>query len=504
MFATFLNSGVHTQRRLSRLRMCLALAVAIGCVAMASPPADAPTELWYTVTLHGEHAGWMRSSERTEGDRITTEVEWRLSVSRAGVPFETRKQGRFVETAEGKPVYFWSMQDLGSAPHEVQYDFRSDGIDVKTTEAGRTATSTLALPAGEWMTPRQAGQYITTRLLSGVDQFSVTSIEILGEIEPTTTQRQLLDRETTIEVAGKKVHATRWQTVLSVLPDLAATEFFDSLGVLVRSEVDLGGVSIVTLLSDEKTAKRISAGPEMMLQTFVRPSKPITRPNRLRKAVFDLSVPEGELPDVPAGGAQTVMRPDGDTLHAQLTIDINARTTADIDPADYLKSSDLITSDDEQVQDLARRATRRTSKDPARRAEAIRTFVNHYIRRKSLGVGLASAAQVARNREGDCTEHAVLAAAMLRASGIPSRIATGLVLVDEFAGQKSIFGYHMWTQVLIDGCWVDFDATMPQRFDATHIALSFSTSNGDDFLAQMTRLLPLMGRLKIDVVSVEY
>jgi len=461
-------------------------------------------DLWYTITLQGERAGWMRSRERTDTDRITTEVEWRLTVSRAGTPVESRKQGRFIETPDGKPISFWSMQNLGSAPREVQYDFRPDGIDVKTTEAGRITTSTLALPAGDWLTPRQAGEFITTRLLSGADRFSLTSIDILGDIHPATTQRELLERDTTIEASGKKVHATKWKTVLSSMPDLAATEFFDPLGVLVRSEVDLGGVSIVTLLSDERTAKRTGVGPEMMLQTFIRPSQPIARPSRLKKAVFDLSVADGELPDIPAGAAQTVTRPEGDALRARMTIDINARVQVDIDPADYLKPSNLINSDDEPVQELARRAVRRASKDPARRAEAIRNFVNHYIRSKSLGVGLASAAEVARHGEGDCTEHAVLSAAMLRASDIPSRIATGLVLVDEFAGQKSIFGYHMWTQALIDGCWVDFDAALPQRFDATHIALSFSTSNDDDFLAQMTRLLPLMGRLKIDVVDVEY
>ncbi len=461
-------------------------------------------DLWYTVTLQGEHAGWMRCSERTGADRITTEVEWRLSVSRAGTPVESRKQGRFIETPDGKPISFWSMQDMGAAPHEVLYDFRPDGIDVKTTQAGCITTSTLALPPGDWLTPRQAGQFITTRLLSGADRFSLTSIDILGDIHPTTTQRELLERDIAIEVLGKKIHATKWKTVLSSMPDLSGTEFFDSLGLLVRSEVDLGGVTIITLLSDEKAAKRTGVGPEMMLQTFIRPSKPIARPHRLKKAVFDLSVAEGELPAIPAGAAQTVTRPEGEALRARVTIDINARVRADTDPVDYLKPSNLINSNDDLVKDLARRAVRSASKDPARRAEAIRNFVNHYIRSKSLGVGLASAAEVASGREGDCTEHAVLSAAMLRACDIPSRIATGLVLVDEFAGQKSIFGYHMWTQALIDGCWVDYDATLPHRFDATHIALSFSTSNEDDFLGQMTRLLPVMGRLKIDVVSVEY
>ncbi len=476
------------------------LVLSLPCAAQT--PAD--TELWYTVSLQGEHAGWMRYREQTADDRITTEVEWSLTVSRAGTSVETRKQGRFVETTDGKPVSFWSLQDLGAMPREVQYVFGPTDVSVQVTEGGRTSNSKQPLPAGDWQTPHVAGEFTLARLRSGADRFAVNSIDILGDIEPVITTRELLNRETTLEVRGKRVRATQWKTVQSSMPTLAATEYFDPEGVLVRSEVDLGGVSIVTLLSDEQTARRIGVGPEMMLKTFVRPSKPISRPARLKKAVFDLSVDEGELSLVPTDGAQTVERSEGEAQRVRLTIDVNARPLTDVEPEGYLHASDLVTSDDEQVMELARRATRAGSKDAVHRAEAIRTFVGRYIRRKSLGVGLASAAEVARDREGDCTEHAVLTTAMLRAQGIPARIATGLVLVDEFAGQKSIFGYHMWSQGLIDGAWVDFDATLPQRFDATHIALSYSEADDAGFLADMTSLLPMMGRLKIDVVSLEY
>jgi len=261
---------------------------------------------------------------------------------------------------------------------------------------------------------------------------------------------------------------------------------------------------IVTVLADEASTKRTGNGPEMMLSTFVTPSRTIPRPHALKKAVFDLSVTEGELREVPATGAQSVQVIEGGRRR-RLTIDVALRHADEQMQADrYLGESGLINTTDAQVAELARRAVRGVRAEPMKRAEAIRSFVQRYIRRKSLGVGLASAAEVARNREGDCTEHAVLTTAMLRAEGIPARIATGLVLVDEIAGRKSIFGYHMWSQALIDGCWVDFDATQPHRFDATHIALSVSALEDDAFLGEMTSILPLMGRLKIDVVELEY
>src|SRR5690606_5928862 len=100
--------------------------------------------------------------------------------------------------------------------------------------------------------------------------------------------------------------------------------------------------------------------------------------------------------------------------------------------------------------------------DALRKAETLREFVYGYIEKKNLGVGFATASEVARTASGDCTEHGVLLAAMLRAGGVPSRVVAGLLYVDEFEGATETFGYHMWTQALVDingtASWIDVDA----------------------------------------------
>ncbi|MGH9895901.1 MAG: hypothetical protein ACREA0_28730, partial [bacterium] len=135
--------------------------VAIGSEIAARPTAS-DTELWYLVTLQGEHAGWMHvqttrdPNEAARGEeRLTTEVDWSLTVSRAGTTVTSRKKGRFVESMEGKPISMWSMQDLGSSPREAHYDFGPDEITVRITEGGRTSQTTSPLPSGEWMTPHR-------------------------------------------------------------------------------------------------------------------------------------------------------------------------------------------------------------------------------------------------------------------------------------------------------------------------------------------------------------
>ena len=188
---------------------------------------------------------------------------------------------------------------------------------------------------------------------------------------------------------------------------------------------------------------------------------------------------------------------------------------AEIDPAVYLKPSPVLNHDDPAVQawlEPLRRA--RLAGGVSATAEFLRQEVHRNIQSKDLSVGFATASDVARTKQGDCTEHAVLLAAMFRGAGIPSRCVSGLVYADQFAGHESIFGYHMWTQAWIDqdgdgprpGRWLDYDATLPgdTRFDATHIALSVSDMNGGLISNEMAALLPLLGNLEIEVVQTDY
>jgi hypothetical protein len=92
----------------------------------------------------------------------------------------------------------------------------------------------------------------------------------------------------------------------------------------------------------------------------------------------------------------------------------------------------------------------------------------------------------------------VLLCALLRAVGIPSRAATGLVYI-ELPPSKWTFGYHMWTEAYV-GEWVPLDGTIAGEFtDATHIRLAASDLAGMSPAAGMVELVQVFGQLSIDV-----
>jgi Transglutaminase-like superfamily len=67
------------------------------------------------------------------------------------------------------------------------------------------------------------------------------------------------------------------------------------------------------------------------------------------------------------------------------------------------------------------------------------------------------ASQVATQKTGDCTEHAVLLVALARAQGLPARVAIG-TLIARVEGELGAFG-HAWAEIYRDGAWKVVDAT---------------------------------------------
>ena len=84
-------------------------------------------------------------------------------------------------------------------------------------------------------------------------------------------------------------------------------------------------------------------------------------------------------------------------------------------------------------------------------------LVDRYIQNKSLAYGFAGLEEVLSKREGDCTEHALLLVALLRKSGIPSRLAYGLILTEiGFIG-------HAWVEAYGGGRWNWLDPSFPEE-----------------------------------------
>ncbi|MBW1996901.1 MAG: transglutaminase domain-containing protein [Deltaproteobacteria bacterium] len=153
----------------------------------------------------------------------------------------------------------------------------------------------------------------------------------------------------------------------------------------------------------------------------------------------------------------------------------------------FLRPEFNIESDDESiietVQDIAG-----GDRNPFSVTRKILAWVYRNLEKRPV-VSVPSALEVLRTRQGDCNEHATLVTALLRAAGIPARIAIGLV----YSRQK--FFYHAWTEAYL-GDWVSLDATMNQMpVDVTHIKLL------EGNLDKQVEIAKLVGNLRIKILG---
>jgi len=102
-----------------------------------------------------------------------------------------------------------------------------------------------------------------------------------------------------------------------------------------------------------------------------------------------------------------------------------------------------------------------------------------------------SALDALHRKKGECQAHAHLYTALCRAVGIPTRVVSGLVYMEEMG-----FLYHAWAESFI-GYWIAVDPTFDQvPADATHVKLAEGES-----LRDLSPLVKVIGRLQATIVD---
>ncbi len=125
---------------------------------------------------------------------------------------------------------------------------------------------------------------------------------------------------------------------------------------------------------------------------------------------------------------------------------------------------------------------------PEQKIRKIVSWVYRHVEKKPV-VSVPNALEVLKNRVGDCNEHAVLTAALLRTAGIPAQIETGLVYM------RGRFYYHAWN-IAYCGDWITVDAVFNQfPADVTHIRLVRGEGS------EQLDLMGVMGKIKLEILE---
>lgn len=495
-------------------RMVRMLAGVLALIAVLGLPIDAlaqeeAREQWYVLMMQGKRAGWMRTVEQRRAGKLVSSAEMEVRIKRDRLTVSIGISTEFVETPEHEPVSMTSTMKLGQLPQTTRYRFLPDGVEVESINGGNKQQAKRDRPEGEWSTPRKVAKLIAEGIATGKTEFSTRSLDPSTGLTPATMSMKLVEK-TTLEVMGKVVPAIKWTTKTSAMPG-ESVQYTDEKGESLRTETSIGGITIVVLRADRALAMSGLEAPEILNASMVMPDKPITGAQGRQRADFVISSKADKLDDLPTTGSQIAERVDARTIRVRTDASRSSPADkADLDNPAFRSPSAMISSGDARVKRITADALKgKKDASAMAKAEALRSFVHTYINKKTMDVGFATATEVAQTRQGDCTEHGVLLAAMLRAADIPSRVVSGLVYVDGIKDGKGAFGYHMWAQALveIDGAphWVDLDGALSatRRTDATHIALQTLAMADGQTINALVDIVPTMGVLSITVERIE-
>lgn len=499
-----------------------------SAVDVDNPPKGIFSDEWYALMLDGNKSGHMHSTMerlKVEGKHIIRSTNvMEISVGRADARIDVSFTQSSDETLDGKPLSFEHQMHLGKVPATTQGVIRDGMVTVSTTQFGLPmGTKTYPLPEGAIMAWGTYREQMKRGLKPGL-KYDLSVYEPTMAPDRLTRTTMEVFKQEEIDLFGRKVTAYRTKQTAHLNSRLLGqssvntTTWMTDAGTAVKIQMSMPPIDMPfeVIACPRAVATSENEPTELMVQTLIRADRPIDSENA--KSVTYRLITRGaedsklNLPETPM---QKIVEQRGGIVTLKLTR-LSARRAGQRPraakppatmPADdlqsFLEASPDVNWKDPVVAALARKAAG-DEKDPWKLAERLCDFVHDYVQTKNLNVGFATASEVARSKEGDCTEHGILLAALGRAVGIPTRIVTGIVYTDDFANRKNVFVGHLWTQFWIDGEWIDVDSAFGETdVDPTHIAMGISAA-GDTGMADLVASGWLnLSKMRLKVLSVE-
>jgi hypothetical protein len=263
----------------------------------------------------------------------------------------------------------------------------------------------------------------------------------------------------------------------------------DRQGRIVAITQPMFGTHITTRLADRAAAMRYFRPYQPMQNAMMRAPYRVTNESIFGHIRYRFSYRDGVEFPLPQTGEQRVRTEGG-----QVVVDICPACGPGL-PSDAASLADArrptawLQSDNRRLLEIAMPVARMQLSD-TRKMELLLSRAVPLIPRVDYS-GHFSALEAIRRRAGDCTEAAVVLAALGRAAGIPTRVVSGLAYSRvPILGAANAFMPHSWVVAYVDGQWKSFDLAM-ERFDSTHIVLTVGDGDARSIMAasQLASLL---------------
>lgn len=482
-----------------------------------NPPQGRFLDEWFELHMGGGKIGYAHNTTARDKDNIITSTEFHIKIGRADQPVVMDTSQRTTETLSGVPLGFESETRFSQMKSSMRGTVKDGKITIVSSQYGMDQTQVFDYPKDALLSWGLFREQVTRGFAPGT-KYTLRTYSAELRLDDAVTAHVAVGDWEEFSIRDKKQRGQKVTvTMEGPTGSLDMISWVNKDGLPLRSRVVMPGLGDMEMHSVGQAAALADFVPtEMFMTTVLKSNRPIDKDKTSSIRYRIRAKHDGaDVNSLPQTDSQKLKRIDDQTVEVTVTRLSHALApresgsayadmkNADPQLADYLEPNLMMNIRDEKLIELAKKAAG-GERDPMVLADKLRRFVTEYVETKSLNVGFATASEVARTKEGDCSEHGVLLAALGRLVGLPSRVAVGLAYVPIFGGQDDIFGYHLWTQFHIGGKWVDFDAALRES-DCSPIRITFAVSSlKDSGVADLSLpLISKIGAIDLEIIEIE-
>lgn len=469
-------------------------------LALAAPGVAAPADgtTYYAIVADGGTViGYATHEDRQggEGPEAVDRSEIRLQ-EMDQPPIQVSAETVARQDAAGRTVWLSEYSQTGTGWSRTEARIADGAAEISYRSRSERRTTRIPLPAGLRFDGGQG-------LLRGWDRAATPRLEFpdfnLGAMAVERVVIEAVpgaapDAQGRITVLRKRYEGNELRAVARLL--------LDRDNRLVEVTQPSFGTSITIRPTDRATALRPRLPYSVLRNAVVRAPFRI-QGNALQGHIrYRFGFRDGLAFDLPQTGEQRVA-PGPGAAPNEVIVDICATCgpgLADDDQATRaaaLRPTRWLQSDHPRLRSIAAPFAHMAISD-AQKMQRLAIRTRQLMPRVEFG-GHYSALDTLVRRAGDCTEAAVLLAALGRAVRIPTRVVSGLVYSrDDYHGVGNVFTPHSWVIAYVDGQWRSFDAAL-DHFDSTHIALIVGDGDARSIEAanQLASLLEWQGMTEV-------
>jgi len=463
----------------------------------AAPLAD----LWSLFRMGGQPVGYVHeTSTPMETGGTRTKIDVLVVINRLGSRVEIKGTSTYDEAEDGQLLHIQAENSSSKQKTMIKAAVQGDGLLLHTATGAKDYQRKIIFK--DKLLGPEGARRKTAQMLKNVGDVAAYQTFIPEMEAVTKVTRKVLAKET-LNLGTAQIAVIKAEEVLEGYP-AKRTLWLDQDGRVVR-QVEPGPFGATELhRSDRLAALRAAAGTElpaeMYDQTLVRSNIRLPSPRSMSRLLLRLTQKDPNLgwPEFDSPTQKIVSR-EGHSLlvesRQQKAGPTTTRPVAD-SPAlhEYLTPNALIQSDDAEVRRLALQVVGNEA-DVGQAARKLQGWVSMNMQ-LDMGVAVAPASEIVRNRRGTCVAYSVLLASLLRASGIPSQLVMGTVYI------SGCWGGHAWVEFWTGDRWQPIDSALPGPGDCDAARLACMRSSLKNGMGpHMGSLLQLYSNVAISIAE---